>query len=53
MTDPELLSEAQRMRIAVSPMTGEDLQRLVAEVSNLTPELLEKVRAAYTMTRSN
>jgi tripartite-type tricarboxylate transporter receptor subunit TctC len=53
MTDPELLSEAQKMRVAVSPMTGEDLQKLVAEVSNLSPELLEKVRAAYTMTRSN
>jgi tripartite-type tricarboxylate transporter receptor subunit TctC len=53
MKDPDLLSEAQKMRVAVSPMTGEDLQKLVAEVSNLSPELLEKVRAAYTMTRSN
>jgi tripartite-type tricarboxylate transporter receptor subunit TctC len=53
MKDPDLLSEAQKMRVAVSPMTGEDLQKLVAEVSNLSPQLLEKVRAAYTMTRSN
>ncbi|MEA2949278.1 MAG: hypothetical protein QOI40_4608 [Alphaproteobacteria bacterium] len=53
MKDPDLLSEAQKMRVAVSPMTGEDLQKLVAEVSNLSPELLEKVRAAYTMTKGN
>jgi hypothetical protein len=48
-----LLSEAQKMRVAVSPMTGEELQRLVAEVSNLSPELLEKVRAAYTVSKGN
>jgi tripartite-type tricarboxylate transporter receptor subunit TctC len=53
MKDPELLSEAQKMRVAVSPMTGEDLQKLVSEVSNLTPELLEKVRAAYTVSKGN
>jgi hypothetical protein len=29
-------------------MTGEDLQKLVAEVSNLSPDLLDKVRVAYT-----
>src|ERR1700732_3868989 len=39
MQDPDLLSEAQKMRVAVSPMTGDDLQKLVAEVSNLSPEL--------------
>jgi tripartite-type tricarboxylate transporter receptor subunit TctC len=53
MTDPELLSEAQKMRVAVSPMAGKDLQKLVSEVSNLTPELLEKVRAAYTVSKGN
>jgi hypothetical protein len=29
-------------------MPGEELQALVAEVSNLSPALLSKVRAAYT-----
>jgi hypothetical protein len=37
MKDPEFLAEA------------EELQKLVAEVSGLTPELVEKVRAAYEM----
>jgi tripartite-type tricarboxylate transporter receptor subunit TctC len=53
MKDPELLSEAQRINVAVSPLPGEELQKLVAEVSNLSPVLLDKVRAAYTMPRTN
>jgi tripartite-type tricarboxylate transporter receptor subunit TctC len=47
MKDPELLAEAEKLRLAVNPLTGEDLQKLVVEVSNLPPALLEKVRAAY------
>jgi tripartite-type tricarboxylate transporter receptor subunit TctC len=47
MTDPELLADAQRINVGVSPMPGEELQALVAEVSNLSPALLSKVRAAY------
>jgi len=53
MKDPELLSEAQRINVAVSPLPGEELQKLVVEVSNLSPALLDKVRAAYTMPRTN
>jgi tripartite-type tricarboxylate transporter receptor subunit TctC len=51
MKDSDLLSEAEKMRVGVSPLPGEELQKLVAEVSNLSPELLEKVRAAYTVTK--
>jgi tripartite-type tricarboxylate transporter receptor subunit TctC len=51
MTDPDFIAEVERTRLGLSPMTGEDLQKLVAEVSNLSPELLEKVRAAYTFTK--
>jgi tripartite-type tricarboxylate transporter receptor subunit TctC len=53
MKDPELLAEAERIKVEVSPMTGEELQKLVADVSNLSPALLEKVRAAYTTTKTN
>jgi tripartite-type tricarboxylate transporter receptor subunit TctC len=51
--DPELLADAEKIHVGVSPMTGEELQTLVAEVSNLSPGLLEKVRAAYTPPRAN
>jgi tripartite-type tricarboxylate transporter receptor subunit TctC len=47
MKDPEFLAEAERLQLSVGPLTGEELQKLVAEVSTLTPELVEKVKAAY------
>ena len=53
MKDPELLAEAQRINVGVSPLAGEELQRLVAEVSELPPALLDKVRAAYTVHHAN
>jgi tripartite-type tricarboxylate transporter receptor subunit TctC len=49
LADPELLADAQKINVGVSPMAGEELQTLVAEVSKLPPALLDKVRAAYTM----
>jgi tripartite-type tricarboxylate transporter receptor subunit TctC len=47
MKDPDFLAEAQRTKLTVNPITGEELQKLVTEVSDLPPALLEKVRAAY------
>jgi tripartite-type tricarboxylate transporter receptor subunit TctC len=49
MKDPEFLAEAERLQLSVSPLTGEELQKVVAEVSTLTPELVERVKAAYEM----
>jgi len=53
MKDPEFLAEADKLRLGVSPMTGEELQKLVAQVSGLTPALLEKVRAVYPAAGAN
>jgi tripartite-type tricarboxylate transporter receptor subunit TctC len=47
MKDADFLAEVEKIRLGVSPITGEELQKLVAEVSNLSPDLLEKVRTAY------
>jgi len=47
MKDPEFLDEARRTNLTVNPITGEELQKLVVEVSSLSPELLDRVRAAY------
>jgi tripartite-type tricarboxylate transporter receptor subunit TctC len=47
MKDPEFLAEAQKTKLTVGPLPGEELQKLVTEVSNLPPALLEKVRTAY------
>ena len=49
MKDPEFLAEAARTKLTVGPLAGEQLQKLVVEVSNLPPALRDKVRAAYKM----
>lgn len=47
MKDPEFLADAAKIKLTVGPMAGEALQKLVSTVSNLSPEMLAKVRAAY------
>jgi tripartite-type tricarboxylate transporter receptor subunit TctC len=49
--DPEFLAEAQRTHLTVGPLPGEELQKLVAEVSALSPAMLEKIKAAFAMPR--
>jgi tripartite-type tricarboxylate transporter receptor subunit TctC len=51
MTDPEFLAEVEKTRLAISPIGGEELQKLVAEVASLPTDIIEKVRAAYTMAK--
>jgi len=53
MKDPDFLAEAERLRLGVSPLPGEELQKLVAQVSNLSPALLERVRAVYPAAGAN
>jgi len=53
MKDPDFLAEAQRLRLGVSPLPGEELQKLVAQVSNLPPALLERVREVYPAAGAN
>jgi hypothetical protein len=47
MKDPEFLAEADKTKLTVSPLPGEELQKLVADVAAIKPDILEKVRAAY------
>jgi len=53
MQDPELRADVEKTGLALNPLTGEELQKLVADVSNLSPALLGKVRAAYTVPRGH
>ena len=48
MRDKDFLADVERTKLAVAPMKGEDLQKLVKQVSDLSPALQEKVRHAYT-----
>ena len=47
MKDPEFLADTAKTKLTVGPMRGEELQKLITTVSNLTPEMLAKVRTAY------
>ena len=47
MQDPDFLADAAKTKLTVGPITGEELQKLVAEVADLPPDLLPRIRAAY------
>jgi tripartite-type tricarboxylate transporter receptor subunit TctC len=47
MKDPEFMAELQALRIEQGPMSGEDLQKLIEEVDNVSPDIIEKVKAIY------
>ena len=46
MKDPELLAEAEKMRIDVEPRTGEQVQNLVAKMYETPPAVIERVKKA-------
>ena len=46
MNDPKLIDEAKAMTLDINPMSGENVAKVVAEMSNLPPELKAQVRAA-------
>jgi tripartite-type tricarboxylate transporter receptor subunit TctC len=46
MKDPDLLTEAKRSRLAIDPISGEDLQELAAKVFSTPRELVEKTKDA-------
>jgi tripartite-type tricarboxylate transporter receptor subunit TctC len=46
--DPEFASELESQRVELTPMSGQELQALVEEVGNMSPALIEKIKAVYT-----
>jgi len=44
--DPAFLSEAETARIDIDPLSGEDVQALVADVSRTPPDVVTRVRDA-------
>ena len=45
--DPEYIADMDKQRLEITPLTGEEMQKLVAEVGTVSPSILEKVRAIY------
>ena len=48
MKDEGFTGDLKRMRMSSGPLPGEEVQKMVMEFTKMSPELLEKVRAAYT-----
>lgn len=46
LKDPAFVAEAQKARLAVNPVTGEEMSRLVADAFTLDPALVGKLKAA-------
>ncbi len=47
MKDPEFVAELTANRVELGPMPGEELQKLVVELGNASPEIIDKVKAIY------
>lgn len=45
--DPEFIADLEKMRVELTPMSGEDMQSLVHEVGNMSPQLISKIKAVY------
>ena len=45
--DAEFIAELDKMRVELTPLPGPKLQELVQEVGNLTPDLVQKIKAVY------
>jgi tripartite-type tricarboxylate transporter receptor subunit TctC len=45
--DPELLAEAKKLRMEVSPNRGEDLQKMAKAVLNQPPEVVEQIKKLF------
>jgi tripartite-type tricarboxylate transporter receptor subunit TctC len=46
MKEPVFLADAGRLQLEIDPMTGEDVQALVAQLARTPPEIVARVRAA-------
>src|SRR5499426_298440 len=47
MQDAAFVAELKAQRVELGPMPGEELQKLVAEVGTVSPDIIDKVRAIY------
>ena len=49
LNDKALRAEADKMQLDVDPMSGDELQKLVADLYDTPPRLVERARLALTM----
>jgi tripartite-type tricarboxylate transporter receptor subunit TctC len=46
MREPAFIADAAKLQLEIDPMTGEQVQALVAQLSRTPPEIVARVRAA-------
>jgi hypothetical protein len=47
--DPEFMADLKTQKLELGPLAGEELQKLVAEVANVSPATIERVRGIYSV----
>jgi tripartite-type tricarboxylate transporter receptor subunit TctC len=47
MKDKEFLAEADRLKLEIDPMTGEDIAKMLEEIAKTPADVVERVRTAY------
>jgi tripartite-type tricarboxylate transporter receptor subunit TctC len=47
MKDQEYLAEADRLKLEIDPMTGEDIAKMLGEIAKTPDDVVARVRAAY------
>jgi tripartite-type tricarboxylate transporter receptor subunit TctC len=46
MKDPQFIADAKKTQIDISPMTGEEVEQLIARLSTASPAVVERVKQA-------
>jgi hypothetical protein len=44
MSDPQLLAEADKKKLEITPVSGEELAKLAAEVVDQPPDVVERMK---------
>ena len=45
--DPEYIAEMNQQKLEITPLSGEEMQKLVAQVAAISPAILNRVKAIY------
>ena len=45
--DPDFMADLKTQNLELGPLAGEELQQLVAEVANVSPATIERVKGIY------
>jgi tripartite-type tricarboxylate transporter receptor subunit TctC len=48
LADPELIADAQKSKLSLDPLTGEEVKKLVTDFLAINPDLLAKLKASMT-----